>query len=176
MITMGLFWMSRSWNDGTKNIIIDTIPLMLFLIGLYNPEHISKFKRLSCYKYTSTDFEILKHFLINVNTITITPGVLSEVSNFLENDDHFAEILKENYTLLDKLYEKHISKDNILKSVHVSNFGFTDTSILIAAKEHNLGVLTRDYKLANICRKLGLIVHHLDDSVLSKGHLFLGDS
>jgi hypothetical protein len=92
----------------------------------------------------------------------------------LENDSHFAKIIDESLELLYGLKEHYVLKGDILKSGYVAKFGFTDTSILIAAKNNNLGVLTRDYGLRNICAKLGLAVFHLDDSILSIGHHFLG--
>jgi hypothetical protein len=67
-----------------KNVIIDTVPPLLFLTGIYDKKVISKFKRLKKYGYDDKSFEILQLFLAYSKTITVTPGVLSEVSNFAE--------------------------------------------------------------------------------------------
>ncbi len=44
--------MSRCMIKAPKIIVIDTIPLLLFLIGTYDTNLISKFKRLKMYKYS----------------------------------------------------------------------------------------------------------------------------
>ncbi len=101
-----------------KITVIDTIPLLLFLIGTYNKNLILTFKRLKTYNYTFEDFKILREFLTRTKVIMVTPGVLSEVSK------------------------------------EVSKFGFTDTSLIVAAKNNGGEILTRDYALSQYCQDL----------------------
>jgi predicted DNA-binding protein (UPF0278 family) len=58
--------------------------------------------------------------------------------------------------------EIYISKDTILDSDEIFKFGFTDTSIIFAAKNSDGGVLTKDYRLCSYCQKLGIRAYHLD--------------
>ena len=73
--------MSECMIKAPKIIVIDTIPLLLFLIGTYDTNLISKFKRLKTYNYSVKNFTILKQFLAHAQIIIVTPGVLCEVSN-----------------------------------------------------------------------------------------------
>ncbi len=63
--------------------------LLLFLIGAYGKNLISTFKRLKTYNYTFEDFTILKEFLLHTKEIMVTPEVLSEVSNYAYELEHF---------------------------------------------------------------------------------------
>ena len=155
---------SNKWIQAPKNVIIDTIPLLLFLTGIYDKKVISKFKRLKNYGYDDKSFEILQLFLAYSKTITVTPGVLSEVSNFAGQfkRDRFAGLIRDNLEILETMGEIYISKDTILDSDEIFNFGFTDTSIIFAAKNSNGEVLTRDYQLYSYCQKLGIRTYHLD--------------
>ena len=44
-----------------QKVVIDTIPLLLFLIGGYDTKLISEFKRLKSYHYSVKDFKTLYH-------------------------------------------------------------------------------------------------------------------
>lgn len=155
---------SKKWIQSPGNVIIDTVPLLLFLTGIYDKKVISKFKRLKKYGYDDKSFEILQLFLAYSKTITVTPGVLSEVSNFAEQlkSDRFARLIRDNLEILETMDEIYIPKDTILDSDEIFKFGFTDTSIIFAAKNSDCGVLTKDYRLCSYCRKLGIRAYHLD--------------
>lgn len=153
-----------------RNLVIDTIPLLLLLVGAYNPVYLSKFKRLSGYGYTKKDFDILVKFLFGTRIAIVTPGVLSEASNFLENDRYFSDIIVSNMDLLLRLREIHVDKINILRSDELFTIAFTDTSLTLAAKSNNASILTRDYRLWGVCNKIGLTAYHLDQ-VLAEGDL-----
>ncbi len=154
----------KKWVRSPRNVIIDTVPLLLFLTGIYDKQVISKFKRLKKYGYDDKSFEILQLFLAYSQTITVTPGVLSEVSNFAEQlkSDRFAGLIRDNLKILGAMGEIYISKDTILDSDEIFKFGFTDTSIIFAAKNTDGEVLTKDYQLYSYCQKLGIHAYHLD--------------
>lgn len=151
-----------------KNIVIDTIPLLLFLVGTYDTKLISAFKRTNA--YAAEDFKILRQFLAYAKRITVTPGVLSEVSNYAEElkDKRFSELIKKNIAILKKMKELYISKENILESNEVYKFGFTDTSIFLAAKNNSAVILTGERPLWSYCQNLGIEIHHLDDILATK--------
>ncbi|MFH1774537.1 MAG: hypothetical protein ABH874_06225, partial [Methanobacteriota archaeon] len=100
-------------NNGHKNIVMDTAPLLLLLIGLYDTNQIGKFKRVS--KFNETDFEFLSRFVLR-SRITITPEVLAEVSNFAQElkGERFADFITANMETLKKLGEVYIKKEDIL--------------------------------------------------------------
>lgn len=161
--------MSRRSIKAPRHLLIDTIPLLLFLIGAYNPEYINKFKKLSKYRYTIDDFETLRQFLGFTKSVAITPGVLSEISNWLEYDGmHFGDILINTRDLLLRLKEIYILKDKILDSSMVLKLGITDTSLIMAARDHRCSILTRDRILEGVSLNMGLEVYHLDDDILAE--------
>lgn len=148
-----------------KVIVIDTIPLLLFLIGSYDKNLISSFKRIKTYKYTIEDFTILREFLIQTKEIMVTPGVLSEVSNYAYELEHFSDFLERNIQYLIAMNEFYVSKQIILESKEeLFKFGFTDASLIIAAKNNGGEILTRDYRLSQYCqKKLNIGAYNLED-------------
>jgi hypothetical protein len=162
--------MSSGWIKAPEHLVIDTVPLLLLLVGAFDPDYLPKFKRLSTYGYSEKDYYILRKFILSTKMVFVTPGVLSEISNFLENDKHFSEILHRNLEFLVKLKETYVNKINILTSNEVFEIAFTDTSLVLAAKSNNGCILTRDFKLWGICKKIGVASFHLDH-VLAEGNL-----
>jgi rRNA-processing protein FCF1 len=159
--------MSKKSSDGRKPVITDTSPLLLLLMGLYDKNAIEEFKRLS--KYDSDDYDLLLQFTAK-RKIIVTPQVLSEVSNFAKElkQNRFSEFIEENRPTLEKIDEKYIPKTDILTSQETVKFGFTDTSIILAAKENNAVVLTDDFPLSGLCKKIGVDAMHLDEILIQK--------
>ena len=161
---------SKRLSDRTKPIIFDTSPLLLLLMGIYDKNAISSFKRLS--NYDADDYELLFQFAFK-RKIMVTPHVLSEVSNFADRlKDKFSEFLESNKLTLNKIDEKYISKTYILSTPEVNKFGFTDVSIILAAKENNALVLTDDFPLYGVCKKIGLDTMHVSTEILSQKEIF----
>ncbi len=152
--------MSKKSSDRRQPIITDTSPLLLLLMGLYDENAIAKFKRLS--EYNSDDYKLLLQFTAK-RKIIVTPQVLSEVSNFANRlkPNKFSEFIEENKPILEKIDEKYIPKTDILASQEIVKFGFTDTSIILAAKENNALVLTDDFPLSGLCKKIGVDTMHM---------------
>ena len=147
--------MSKKSSDRRKPVITDTSPLLLLLMGLYDKNAIEEFKRLS--KYDSDDYDLLLQFIAK-RKIIVTPQILSEVSNFAKElkQNKFSEFVEGNKSNLEQILEEYIPKVNILGSKEVVKFGFTDTSIILAAKENNALVLTDDFPLFGVCKKIGV--------------------
>ncbi len=170
MMRPGTSNMSKKLSDRAKPILTDTSPLLLLLMGLYNKNAIDDFKRLS--KYDSDDYDLLYLFVAK-RKIIVTPQVLSEVSNFAKElkPNRFSEFIEGNRPTLEKIFEKYIPKTEILASKEVLKFGFTDTSIILAAKENNAIVLTDDGHLLGICKRIGLDAKHMNE-ILSHREIF----
>ena len=167
------FLMLKGLIKSPQKVVIDTIPLLLFLIGGYDEKLISEFKRLKSYHYSVKDFKTLQNFLSHSRNIIVTPGVLCEVSNYAEQlaNDRFSELINTNIKFLKYTNEIYIKKDTILESNQIFKFGFTDTSILFAAKKNNGGILTKDYKLYNYCKNFGVHAYFLDTILeIGRGH------
>ncbi|RLG24202.1 hypothetical protein DRN85_08070 [Methanosarcinales archaeon] len=144
-----------------KPVFIDTSPLLLLLVGIYNQEMIGKARRLKDYK--PAHFDVLWQFLAQ-RRIYITPGVLAEVTNLADQTvkANFEEFVEANSDTLEKMVEYYVQKNDILKKSEFARIGYTDTSILAAAEETDGEVLTSDHPLYLRCKKSGLDVTHMD--------------
>ncbi len=60
---------------------------------------------------------------------------------------------------------------NILNENDLFKFGFTDISIILAARKNNALVLTDDFPLNGICKKIGINSIHIDE-ILSQKEIF----
>lgn len=157
----------KKLSEKTKPIIADTSPMLLLLMGLYDETAIAEFKRLSEYK--SDDYDLLSQF-VRRRKIIVTPQVLAEVSNFAKElkPNKFSEFIEKNRQTFEKVDEKYIPKTDILASQQLVKFGFTDTSIILAAKENNGVVLTDDFALWGLCKTVGLDAKHMKSEILSQ--------
>ena len=66
-----------------KGIVLDTNLLLLFVVGSYNPELISKFDRVKSYKID--DFENILIITSKFKTIFTSPNILTELTNLIDN-------------------------------------------------------------------------------------------
>ncbi len=145
-----------------KGILIDTNLLILFLVGSYDVGFIERCRRTS--KYIADDYFLVKSIIAKAQKIIVSPHILSEVSNltFTEFSEpgltkyiaqvvEYIEAAKEDYR-----HKNFLKESNLLKVL-----GFTDVSIIEAAKHKEYLVFTDDLRLhqlllANHCASLNL--------------------
>ncbi len=155
-----------------SKVVVDTGPLLLFLAGNHDPDSIPKMKRI---KYgggpcNEKHYDILTQYLNHTKERQITPGVLSEVWNLIDNDisnkrdkeQLFADNIR-YFKLINEIYvpKNEILLDDYLRS-NAWKFGFTDASIILCAKNNGACVLTQDFPLHNICKNLKIESNHLN--------------
>ena len=140
-----------------KGILIDTKPLLLLLIGSYNPNGIEKSKLTQ--DFTLKDYELLVNLVKRFNQIVTTPNILTEVSNLLNRAE--GKIRDQIYTLFSHSVQEFVeeskpSKETV-KHENFSKFGLTDLAILDNAKGKYL-VLTGDLPLFSYLQNIGIDV------------------
>ena len=147
-------------NFYNRGIIVDTNLLILFLVGKYDIDYISKFK--ITYKYSIEDFEILRDFVVKFKKIIITPHILAELSNLSMKitENRLKEYFKYFIEILKKSDEINIDKNSILLSKYVDKIGITDVGIMLASENDDFLFITDDIKLAYISLSKGLSVLH----------------
>ena len=64
----------------SKGLLVDTNLLVLYAVGLVNPDRISTFKRTR--KYSKDDFELLLRVLAEYRPLCTVAHILAEVSRF----------------------------------------------------------------------------------------------
>src|SRR5438094_4633228 len=62
-----------------KGLLIDTNLLLLYLIGMYDPDRIPRFKRTM--SFTVDEFLLLDAIFTNFDKVITTPNILTEISN-----------------------------------------------------------------------------------------------
>ena len=141
-----------------KEIIIDTGPLLLYLIGFYGIRDLRRFN------YDKKDFILLVEFLKNFKQIFVTPQVLAEASNLAKSrlkEERFSGFINSSIAPLLGLGEEYIEKNEILRRTELSKFGITDTS-LIGVTERNKLLLTDDGPLFWYCNGKNVPAIHLE--------------
>jgi rRNA-processing protein FCF1 len=143
-----------------KLLLLDTGPLLLYLVGFYNAKYLSKFN------YDSQDHALLVDFLKD-REIVVTPQVLAEISNLANsrlNEADFSKFLSNSINIIMRAREDYIEKDQILKRAdEVAKFGITDTSLIEASSSGNSRLLlTSDGKLFYYCSGNNIPVIHIN--------------
>lgn len=146
-----------------RPIIFDTGPLIFLLSGSVNPNNIGRNPLTK--EFTKDEFELLFNFTQLFSKIIVTPNVLTEVSNRINNKVSRAQLQNYMLSLLDgfkSLIEEHIEKDIIIGYNEFTFLGFTDISLIDLAKKNDYLVLTKDLNLERICHSYEIPVLHFD--------------
>lgn len=146
-----------------KDIIIDTGPLILFLSGVYNYESIGKNSLTK--EFSKEDFRLLSEFLRNFKKIIITPHVLTEVSNLVNNKlpkNYFKDFIVKVLKDIKDMKEVTINKEEITSKEILKEIGVADTSILICCEKENKLILTKDFNLSLRGQKKEMPIIHFD--------------
>jgi hypothetical protein len=141
-----------------REIVTDTGPLLLYLVGSYNRGHLASFG------YDEREYILLLKFLASFRRVYVTPQVLAEVSNLAKRRlkrEHYASFISYSTVLLSGLGEEYIAKNDLLKMRELPRFGITDASLMGATARDKL-LLTDDAPLFWYCTGKGMPVMHLD--------------
>lgn len=139
----------------TRGLLVDTNLLLLYLVGMYDQERISRFKRTMA--FTVDEFFLLAAIFESFDKIITTPNILTEVSNFsgqLPSKLHLS-FYTDFAARIPALEEKHLSSREISVSSHFIRFGLTDSGIVDTVKGNYL-VLTDDLRLFGYLQNLGI--------------------
>ncbi|HEX8633214.1 MAG TPA: PIN domain-containing protein [Pyrinomonadaceae bacterium] len=141
----------------SKGVLIDTNLLLLYFVGLYDPQFVPKFKRTMT--FAVEDFFTLLRFFEYFGKVVTTPNILTEVNslaNQLPNNIKLAfyPIFAAQIAALD---EQYIESSKVSSTPHFIKLGLTDTGILNLPPGRHL-VLTDDFPLAGHLDKQGIDV------------------
>lgn len=142
-----------------KGVLLDSNLLLLYFVGLYDPERIGTFKRTYSQGFTVDDFDLLCRLLDCFDTVVTTPNILTEVSNLsnqLRNDerDSYFVVFANSAALLT---ERYIESKKICVLAHFNRYGLTDSGTISCAKGNYL-VVTGDAPLVGCLQNLGIDV------------------
>ncbi len=129
-----------------RQIILDSNLLVLLIVGLTDPNLISKHKRTKSYE--KEDFDLLAKIIYNYDQVVVTPHILTETSNLVSQiGEPTMSLLRK--TLLALLEEqKEVFQESIDIGKHTSfiRLGLTDCAILNIIKSE-LPLITVDLDL-----------------------------
>ncbi len=135
-----------------SGLVIDTNMLIVYLVGLYNPDEIPKCKRTRDYKID--DFIFIYELVKNTKAkIIVTPHILAELSNHtfdkLFYEPGLSKYIKRVVDEVAKATEHPSSKDDLIIDIKsLARFGFADCSIIDAARTLRCAVLTNEGELS----------------------------
>lgn len=130
-----------------NGLIIDTNLLIVLLVGTYNPSLINRY----C-GFDQDTFVFIKRLLaLTQPKIVVTPHILTEVHNLTFHaikQPGLEEYVSKVIGIIELAHEEHIDKTLLLGNVKMlAAFGFTDLSIIEAAKKNGYAVITDDDRL-----------------------------
>lgn len=141
----------------SKGVLIDTNLLLLYFVGMYDPQRIPKFKRTEI--FTVEDFYTLLSFFNYFSKVITTPNVLTEV-NSLANQlpDNLKATFYPQFAERLAVLEEHYTESAKLSSMtQFPKIGLTDCGILDLVQGQYL-VLTDDFRLVGHLEKQGVDV------------------
>jgi hypothetical protein len=137
-----------------KGILIDTNLLILLLVGSYDENMISSFKRTK--NYTIEDYKYLKAFLTRFEKHFYTPNILTEITNLTDsiNSEPSFPFFQHLKYILSAFAEDNVSSDEIMQLKSFLKFGLTD-AVNYKLSDKYL-VLTDDLRLYSYLANQGL--------------------
>ncbi len=139
-------------------VLIDTNLLLLYLIGTYDPEKISAFKK-TC-EFNLEDFRLLDQLIGFFPKIFTTPHILTEVSDFAAQfkstdkakiNSALFEVFTQLISSFGEIYE---ASSSISKKPEFLLFGLADAGIISSGKKYL--VLTNDSHLYGYLQGKGI--------------------
>lgn len=131
---------------GRTGVLVDTNLLLLYFIGRFAPDLITRFKRTNA--FVIDDFKLLDLLLKKFPKLWTTPTILAEVNNF---SMQLSEPLRTKYfqklrSEISLLEERYVPSIDAAQEYAFEKFGLTDAGIAVLARTPFL-VLTGDFPL-----------------------------
>jgi hypothetical protein len=151
----------------TKSVILDSGLLVLFIVGGANPKYIKQHKK--CSGFDENDHGILTSMMLAASSIVVTPHVLSEASNHLEQAGALTGTARREIMFAFRSFilnngEHAASSMSAARRDEFVALGLSD-SALIEIQNDNSVLLTTDIRLCNASMALGFSVIHFPANV-----------
>ena len=148
---------------GKKKLVLDINLLILLMVGFFDSTYIPQCRITE--RFTEQDYQLLlsicQHF---ESEIIITPHIMAELSNLSRSkrgisDDRLRMYFNVAVDKLNQYKEEHIPFGEIaaIDLGIIVNFGFTDMTIVEAAKKLGAVILTDDLPLAEHAVSCGMV-------------------
>jgi hypothetical protein len=140
-----------------KGLLTDTNLLLVYFIGLYDPDRIPRFKRTMT--FTVEEFYLLATFCNRFKKIVTTPNILTEVNSLsAQLPANLRSVFYSDFAKRIPLLEEHFKPSAKVSSlIHFDRLGLTDSGIADLVKGRYL-VLTDDLRLVGCLQNTGIDV------------------
>ena len=151
-------------NKMDYDLILDTSPLIIFLVGSFNKKYLEKVKYKNR-RFDAIDYDLLLQYFSG-KKLFVTPHILTEMSNIVENSlgkELFQEFI-ENVSMLLKndTIEVYIPKEQIILTEGLKKFWFGDMSLFCSGEDNNHEIIVGDLQLYSFCKSKKRNVEFLD--------------
>lgn len=155
--------------------ILDTSPLIILTIGLFNKDHLHKVK-YGNRKFEKVDFDLLHQYIyknktIYENKIIVSPQILAELCNIVENNlgrELFKQYMQTiSYFLREGILEVYTHKDILINVPEIIKFGFSDISVSYICSNNRI-LIVGDLPFYQYCKSNKLNVEYLDTILAPK--------
>ena len=147
-----------SVQKNREGIVVDTVLLLLLLIGRYDLEEIKNFE--PTHQYSKEDYKLLNKIIRPFKKIFVTPQILAELSNHSLNSlyedklHHYLCVVVDFLRDKNNMEEVHLAFDdweekNIKK---LCSFGFVDMGMYEISKQRGIPIVTDDFKFYNFSK------------------------
>jgi hypothetical protein len=162
--------LQHAMRSATKGVIFDTNVLIVFLVGLWNPTEIPRFKRTSA--YSENDFILLLDIAKSVGKIVTTPHILTEACNLCDtlNRQHGNQVYGIIAAILEDASERRQEAVRLTTNPLFMDFGLADMSLIDASTRRHL-IVTDDVRCYVAISNIGglvINVNHLRGAVWLK--------
>lgn len=150
---------------GKEGVLIDTNLLLLYVIGTYNPDEISRFSKTR--DFPPETFELLDRVINRFNKVITTPYILAEASNWAaqfpsSDKNKLHPDLFDRFAILITGFEEVSETSSVIaKQPAFRQLGLADASI--ASLGNKYLVLTTDGRLLGYLQNNGVDAVNIND-------------
>jgi hypothetical protein len=143
--------------EGRRRLLIDSILLVLYIVGSVNIKRITSFKRTE--KYLPADYRLLTALMSEFREIYTVLQVITEVSNLTDMDGRERALAREMLRqVIHQTTESGVSSSAASRHGLFPAVGIADAAVAVACQELNCIVLTDDLPFYIRLTPLGLSV------------------
>lgn len=136
-----------------RKIIIDTSPLIIHIMGMFNANLVSK---VSLYNLPKDEVNCIEKIISQAEDVVITSYVLGELfwlakTRLGQNKEDIKRVFLQYREIILRFKEVFVEKSEILNFKKLE-FGPTDASLFLTAKKLKYPILTADQPFIGFCR------------------------
>jgi len=145
----------------TRLLLLDTNLLLFFLVAQVDLSIVRSFKRVS--QFRASDLQPLRDMVEAFSSLTTTPHVLAEVSNFVDQApvQWRSQLIEALRSFAEDHQERYESSAQLMSREEFRKLALTDTALLSLSRE--MVVATLDYRLHGQILAWGGQTIHFDD-------------